>query len=154
MTALSLGSFAPGRRHRIWYPAHNLLDVPIELVPHNIEVAEVFDARRRSIWLDWFVERPFIRRGSVLVIARDLDLPGAPLRRYWWEAIGRSRKLPAYRVGVIDPARPGEMVDWISRPFAPTVDDRLFMLDRIVTYQERIKAERLRLQLAAFPVEG
>jgi hypothetical protein len=149
---LSLASFSPGRRFHIQYPAHNRLDVPIEMVRRHIEVLDVFDARRKSIWLDWFVERPFIRRGSVLIVARDLDL--GEVRRYWWEAIGGRRKLPSYRVGVYDPGHPGEMVDWVSRAFAPTVDDRLAMLDRLVCYREMMAAECSRLRLAAYPVEG
>lgn len=144
----------PGKELRIEYPSHNRLDIPLEYVERRIRIAEVHDHHSQPIAVAGFLTRPLVRRGSILILADDLDL-GGPVRKFWLEAIRGAGELPNHQLGLYDPEQPTELVDWIGKPFRPTVRDRLRMRDAIERFRQ-LEAERgpCGLQLAAFAVEG
>lgn len=156
---MELSLFRPGRELLIEYPSHNLLGTPIEYVERRILVKASRDFRDVPIAAAAFVKRPLVRRGSILIFADDLGLGEVGRnRKFWFEAIRgpgevSSRELPSYRLGIYDPGRQGELVDWVSRSFEPTASDRLAMmvairrLDPIINHPGGFD-----LQLAAYPV--
>lgn len=144
---------SPGRSARIIYPAKNYFAVPLEFVRRSIEVVQVIDSP--VIDAEQFLRFPFVRRGATLVLARDLDADGCPEKTFWAEAMSRTGRLPFYRFGLYDPDAPGELVDWLGRPYAPTTQDRWAMKAAARWYMELV-ANRCsgELKLAAFPVRS
>jgi hypothetical protein len=147
--------YLPGRSLRIEYPSHNRLDLPLEYVERSIAIVAVRDFRQEPLDVSDFLSRPMIRRGSILLFADDLGLGYRGRRRFWLEAIRGVAPLPHYRLGVYDPTDPLNSVEWISRPFAPTVRDRRAMVRAIGRFFDAVgKACEAGLRLRAFPVEN
>lgn len=142
----------PGRSLELAYPTRNRLYLPLEFVERTIEVTGIRDFSRRPLDARHYLRRPLVRRGRILVAGIEPD--SGQVRKFWMEARHRG-ELPAYRLGLYDPAAPGELVDWIGRIFGPTERDRLAM--KVVAqrwYQLIRERGEIGLRLAAYPVEG
>lgn len=146
LAALSVGS-------KIWlpYPTHNRFDVPLEFVPRRLQIREVVDSRLTPVRIDWFLRRPLVRRGSIFIVATDLDL--GEVRKFWPEAQA-GQELPSYRLGLYDPSCPAELIDWVGRAYRPAEKDRLRMKRAILRFKSYLKDHPdLPLRMAAYPVE-
>jgi hypothetical protein len=151
---MDLAALASGKEMRIEYPSHNRLDLPLEYVWRHIRVVTVRDYRKIPLSTTGFVSRPLVRRGSILIVANDLELPGEPERKFWLEAIRTDGELPCYQLGLYDPEEPDDAIDWLGKPFRPRVNDRLRMRDAIKRFYELENARGpCGLKLAAFAVE-
>jgi hypothetical protein len=125
--------------------------VPLEFVPRRLQIREVVDCRLKPVHIDWFLRRPLVRRGSVLIVANDLDLKA--VRKFWPEArVGC--ELPSYRLGLYDPSCPAELIDWVGRPYRPSAKERLRMRRDILRFKQYLREHpATRLRMAVYPVE-
>lgn len=111
-----------------WYPSRNRIGLPIEYVPRRILVTGTSDFSNTPLHADYFLQRPMVRRGSILVYGRDLDLADGVIRKFYLEATSEY-DLPLLKIACCDEF--GQVVDWIGREYEPTVYDRAEMMATI-----------------------
>lgn len=95
------------------------------------------------------VKRPLVRRGRIGIEAIE---KGFGEKKCWWVEAQRGDDLPEYRLGLVDPKAPGELVDYVGRIYGATLHEQ-FRLQKCVRKWYRLMRERgyLDLQLMAFP---
>lgn len=131
------------------YPVHNRFDLPLEFTDRKLTVLCVRDFGLYPMDARHLIKRPLIRRGRIGIQATE---EGSGIVKRWWVEAQHRGELPEYRLGVIDPKAPGELVDWIGRIFGPTLYEQQRMR-KVAMKWLRLLRERNEtgLKLVAFP---
>lgn len=137
----------PGMELEFWYPARNLIGVPVENVRRRVLVESVRRLDCEPLDASEFLQRPFLRRGRVLVSGIDLDLQVS--RRFYLDAC-RGMKLPRFRLGIMEREHGLASVEYFGPRFRATVADRKLMADSIREFYQ-IADMSDRLQVVAVP---
>lgn len=124
-----------GQEFSCWYPSHNKIGVPLEWVRRHILVTDVRDFSPDRLAPADFLERPLLRRGSLLIYGTDLDL-GQP-RKLYLDAC-RGHDLPTFRLGLYFPD--DTLIDWIGREYEPTRRDRVAMYEEVQRFGRWLQA--------------
>lgn len=130
-----------GDEWNAWYPTHNKIGVPLEWVCRRILVTDVCDFSRQPLPVDEFLNRPLLRRGSILICGKDLML--GKYREFYWDAT-KGGELPAFRLGLYSPGE--SLIDWFSDDFEATRYDRQEMYDEVKRFS-RWQAEHPHIDL-------
>ena len=128
---------------KVWtplYPVRNFLHIPLEYLERRILVEQVLDFSRSGLSIDEFLERPLLRRGSILVIGKDLDL--GQRRKLYFDATPE-HDLPLLKLGVVN--SDAALLGWLGRPYEPTCFDREELAAEVRHWQERFAGTELRL---------
>ncbi len=139
----------PGQTLELVYPAHNHFDVPLEFVERKLLVATVTDRSIKPISAKYIIKYPLVRRSKIQIQAHDLDTGAF---RAFWIGAEHTGELSEYRLGLVDPAKPGELIDWVDRIYGPTLHEQHRMRKVAMRWLRRLRdAEEFRLKLAAYP---
>lgn len=128
-----------------WYPACNKMGIPLEWVKRETLVSNIVDFSGGCITAADYLNRPLLRRGSILIYGRDvkIELP----RKFYLEATP-DYYLPTLRLGLFNPD--DSLVDWIGREYDPTRKDRTKMFEDVQRYQEWIDRNALAMKLGIY----
>lgn len=145
MTRIAL----PGDSLELAYPTHNRFDLPLEFTDRKLKVLSVRDYGLLPMDARYLIKRPLIRRGRIGIRAIE---DGHGVAKRWWLEAQHKGELVEYRLGLVDPKAPGDLVDWIGRIYGPTLHEHL-RLQKSVRKWFRLMREKgyLDLQLMAFP---
>lgn len=113
----------PSTGFEFWYPAHNRIDLPIEWVPHRLQVHSI--QTQHIVDVDEFFRQPMLRYGCTLITGTDQF---SEIRTIYLEAVS-DRELPRLRLVLINPEE-DDTPEPISELFEQTVDDRQQLLER------------------------
>jgi hypothetical protein len=132
------------RISRFMYPVHNRYDVPLEYTRREVEFTGWCDLAANPLDASDFLWRPHLRRGSVMLIGRDVHLN---VERYFYLEAIQGMHLPSWRLGLR--SDPWEEPRLFGPTFRPTLSDQQDMLE---TIEEFARASRSRDQLVCVPV--
>ena len=130
------------RVSEFYYPVHNRHDLPLEYTARRVEFTGWCDLKENPLDASDFLWRPFLRRGSLLLIGNDLET--GTERYFYLEAI-RGMILPSWRLGLRE--NPWEAPELFGGVFRPTLDDQRDLLETIQEFTRSSSA-----QLVCVPV--
>lgn len=141
---------ARGELLRFEYPERNLISVRPIWRPRTIVVDRIVDTMAAPVPAKWFQRRPLIRRGRYLIIGYDLDCE--QYRQFYVDAMRGVESVHWLALGLYDPCAEDPVPLRCDGPYAPTVEDRLYMVD-VIKHYNRLVAKRpdIWLSLAVFP---
>ena len=141
---------ARGELLQFEYPERNLLSVRPIWRPRTIVVDTVVDTLARPVPGRWFRRRPLIRRGRHLVIGFDLEL--GQRRQFYVSAMRGMEHSHWLALALYDPCAEDPVPLRPDGPYAPTVEDRLYMAE-VIRHYNRLVADRpdIWLNIGVFP---
>lgn len=141
---------AQGQVLQFEYPERNLLPQRAIWRPRCIVVDHVIDTRNTPVPAYWFRRRPLIRRGRHLVVGYDLDK--GDWRQFYVCAMRGMQHSHWLSLAFYDPCAHDPEPLHPDGPFAPTVEDRLYMA-QVIEHYNRLVADRpdIWLNLGVFP---
>jgi hypothetical protein len=138
----------PGGQLELAYPTHNRFDLNLEYIERTLTVLRVRDFSLMPMDARHLIKRPLVRRGRIGVEAIE---EGYGERKCWWVEAQRGDDLPEYRLGLIDPKSPGELVDYVGRIYGATLHEQFRMRKAVMKFCRLVKGHELKLKLVAFP---
>lgn len=132
------------------YPKRNLITERAVWRPRCIVVERVVDTASTPVPAHWFRRRPLIRRGRHLVVGYDLDK--GDWRQFYVCAMRGMEHSHWLSLALYDPCTEDPVPQLPDGPFAPTVEDRLYMAE-VIKHYHRLTADRpdIWLNLGVFP---
>jgi hypothetical protein len=152
VSAMPLSSILPARGEvlQFEYPEKNLVTQRPVWQPRCIVVEDIIDTTMSPIPSRWFLRRPLIRRGRHLVVGCDLDK--GERRQFYLCAMRGVEHSHWLSLALYDPCTEDPVPLYPDGPFAPTVEDRLYMAE-VIEHYNRLTADRpdIWLCLGVFP---
>jgi hypothetical protein len=134
------------------YPERNLLNVRPVWKPRIVVVHSVIDTLKHPVPAEWFRRRPMINRTRYLVVGYDPQR-GA-MRQFYREAMRGLEHAHWLQLALYDPLNEQAPLLRHPRRFAPTVEDRLFLLQLISRFHRTTAARVDRwMSVGIFPWE-